>query len=383
MWRLSLGRTLSLCLGLALFTGGQVLAQKKDFPIAPGESCTSSTCHTDTAKKKFVHAVAADGGTCILCHQPQDSRRHQFKFPAEGAALCAQCHGSKSDKKFVHAPVAAGLCTLCHNPHQSDHAKQLNFPPAALCLTCHDQKPFQAAVTHGPVAEGQCIQCHNPHASDQPRQLQAAVPQLCFTCHDKPQKDAKGVFLPPVKAMFEDKELVQHAPFAIGDCLNCHSPHAGPNHRLLVVPYAESFYTSFAKEKYPCFRCHSVKGHSEKAFAEPRTLTDTEFRNGNLNLHYRHVNRVKGRTCRACHHHHASKHPMYIRDSVPFGSRQITIDVFEKTETGGKCGPTCHAVVRYDRFEPVRNPLKVTPREGKDATPEELERARAAQTKRK
>lgn len=382
MRRASVGHTLSLCLGLTLFSGGEAAAQAKDFPITAGASCVSSTCHADTAKKKFVHAVANDGGGCVVCHQPQESR-HRFKFAAEGAALCTQCHGSKSDKKFVHAPVAAGLCTVCHNAHQSDHAKQLNFPPAALCLTCHDKKPFQGLVTHGPVADGQCVQCHNPHASDQPRQLQAAVPRLCFTCHDKPLKDAKGSFLPPVKATFEDKALVQHAPFAMGDCLNCHNPHAGPNHRLLVVPYAESFYTSFAKEKYPCFRCHSVKGHSEKAFAEPRTLTDTEFRNGNLNLHYRHVNRQKGRTCRACHHHHASKHPMYIRDSVPFGSRQITIDVFEKTETGGKCGPTCHAVVRYDRFEPVRNPLKVTPREGKDATPEELERARATQTKQK
>lgn len=375
MRRLSAGLALILC--PMLFTGGEAAAQQKDFPITPGASCASATCHADTAKKKFVHAAAADGGTCILCHQPQDNR-HLFKFPAEGAALCALCHVSKSDKKFVHAPVAAGMCTMCHNPHQSDHPKQLNFPPAALCLTCHDSKAFQGPVTHGPVADGQCIQCHNPHTSDQPRQLQAEVPQLCFKCHDKPQKDAKGVLLPPVKSTFEDKELVQHLPFAAGGCLMCHNPHAGPNHRLLVNPYPESFYTSFAKEKYFCLGCHS-----EKAFAEPRTLTDTEFRNGNLNLHYRHVNREKGRTCRACHHHHASKHPKLIRDSVAFGSRQITIDVFEKTETGGKCGPTCHSEVRYDRFEPVRNPLKVTPREGQDATPEELERARAAQTKRK
>jgi len=375
MRRLSVG--LTLILSLTLFTGGTAAAQKKDFPLAPGASCVSSTCHADTAKKKFVHAVAADGGTCSLCHQPQDNA-HRFKFPAEGAALCAQCHPSKSDKKFVHTPVAAGLCTMCHNPHQSDYPKQLNSPPAALCLTCHDKKPFQGAVTHAPVANGQCIQCHNPHTSDQPRQLQAAVPQLCFTCHDKPQKDAKGVFLPPVKATFEDKELVQHMPFAMGGCLMCHNQHAGPNYRLLVKPYPESFYASFAKEKYFCFSCHN-----EKAFAAPRTMTDTEFRNGNLNLHYRHVNRKKGRTCRACHDHHGDKHPKLIRGSVPFGSRHITIDVFEKTETGGKCGPTCHAEVRYDRFEPVRNPLKVTPREGQDAAPEELERARAAQTKRK
>lgn len=365
---LSAGFALILC--LTLLNGGAAAAQKKDFPLTPGASCASSTCHADTAKKKFVHAVAADGATCILCHQPQDNR-HRFKFSAEGAALCAQCHPSKADKKFVHVPVAAGLCTACHNPHQSDNPKQLNFPVKTLCLTCHDQKPFKGTVTHGPVAEGQCIQCHNPHTSDQPKQLQAEVPQLCFTCHDKPQKDAKGVFLPPVKPTFEDKELVQHMPFAIGGCLMCHNPHAGPNFRLLVKPYPESFYTSFAKEKYVCFNCHS-----DKAFAEPRTLTETGFRNGNLNLHYRHVNRQKGRTCRACHQHHGDKYPKLIRRSVLFGTRHITIDLYEKTETGGKCGPTCHTAVSYDRFEPVRNALKVTPRKGQDATPEELERTR-------
>ena len=377
MRRLSLGSALSLCLGLTLSGGGEAWAQSKDFPITSGESCASTTCHADTAKKKFVHAAAATGDSCTLCHQPQENR-HRFKFAAEGAALCAQCHESKSDRKFVHAPVAAGLCTVCHNPHQSDHPKQLNFPPAELCLTCHDKKAFEGAVTHGPVAEGQCVRCHDPHSSDQPRRLRAAVPQLCFTCHDKPQKDAKGAFLPPVKATFEDKERVQHAPFAIGECLLCHRPHASPNHRLLAKPYPESFYAAFGKEKYVCFECHG-----DQAFTEPRTLTETGFRNGNLNLHYRHVNRTKGRTCRACHHHHGGKYPKLIRDSVPFGGRQITIDVFEKTMTGGKCGPTCHGVVRYDRFEPVRNPLKVTPREGKDATLEELERARAAQTKGK
>ena len=89
MRRLSAGLTLGL--GLTLFSGGGALAQKKDFPIAPGESCTSATCHADTAKRRFVHAVAADGGTCTLCHQPQENR-HRFKFAAEGAALCAQCH---------------------------------------------------------------------------------------------------------------------------------------------------------------------------------------------------------------------------------------------------------------------------------------------------
>ena len=39
---------------------------------------------------------------------------------------------------------------------------------------------------------------------------------------------------------------------------------------------------------------------------EERSKTVTDFRYGNVNLHKLHVNREKGRTCRACHNIHAS-----------------------------------------------------------------------------
>ncbi len=351
-------------------------ANAEDFALAPGQSCMSASCHTDLGKKKYVHLVAADGTTCMVCHQSIEQGVHGFKLTADGGALCAQCHGDKVDKKHKHVPVELGLCTFCHNPHQSDNPRQLNYPLESLCTVCHTQQPFTGdKVTHGPVAEGQCIKCHNPHSSDHPKQLEAAVPDLCFGCHDKSQKDAKGRRLPPVKATFENEELNRHMPFALGACLSCHNPHASPNYRLLEDGgYPESFYATYSKDKYICFSCHS-----EKAFAEPRTLTDTAFRNGNLNLHYRHVNRKKGRTCRACHHHHGAESPKLIRKTIPFGNRFINIKVFEKTETGGKCGPTCHPTVRYDRYEPVQNLLKVTPRQGADATQEELEQARKTQ----
>jgi hypothetical protein len=49
---------------------------------------------------------------------------------------------------------------------------------------------------------------------------------------------------------------------------------------------------------------------------------------------------------------------------------------FEKTETGGTCGPSCHVPVNYDRYDPAKVEMKTSPREGKDATPEELEKSR-------
>jgi predicted CXXCH cytochrome family protein len=138
----------------------------------------------------------------------------------------------------------------------------------------------------------------------------------------------------------------------------CHEAHASPNHRLLKSSYPGAFYSSYSRDKYICFNCHE-----EAAFSEPRTTSATAFRNGNLNLHYRHVNRKKGRTCRACHHHHSAENPKLIRENVPFGDRVITIKEFELTETGGKCGPTCHRVARYDRIEAVQNAFKVTERQ--------------------
>ena len=106
----------------------------------------------------------------------------------------------------------------------------------------------------------------------------------------------------------------------------------------------------------------------------PRTLADTEFRNGNLNLHYRHVNRPKGRTCTACHTPHGSRQKKLIREAFGFGDRTLPIQ-YEKTETGGTCATACHGPVSYDRCEPAENGLLTTPREGKDATTEELRKS--------
>jgi len=339
-------------------------AAGSELSLTPGESCMSAACHADLGKKKYVHLVAADGTACITCHQAPDPTRHSFKLMAEGGELCETCHGVKTDKQHKHVPVALRLCTFCHDPHQADHPNQLRFPPTAeLCFNCHDKNAFKGTVVHGPVGEDQCLKCHDPHTSEHPKQTRAAVPDLCFGCHDKSQKDARGKRLPSPKRTFDNKELTHHLPFGEGQCLTCHDPHSSPNHRLLKSPYPESFYTSYSSDKYICFSCHD-----EKAFREPRTTSATGFRNGNLNLHYRHVNRKKGRTCRACHHHHGAENTKLIRKNVPFGDRYITIEDFELTETGGKCGPTCHPVVRYDRSEAVQNTLKVTPRQGDDAT---------------
>jgi predicted CXXCH cytochrome family protein len=94
-------------------------------------------------------------------------------------------------------------------------------------------------------------------------------------------------------------------------------------------------------------------------------------RNGDLNLHYGHVNRVKGRTCRACHHHHGSLSPKLVRKTFAFGKTRLAIR-YEKTETGGRCAPACHAPVQYDRYSVVVNMMKPVPEKSRDVIAEEL-----------
>ncbi|KKK92157.1 hypothetical protein LCGC14_2705730, partial [marine sediment metagenome] len=119
--------------------------------------------------------------------------------------------------------------------------------------------------------------------------------------------------------------------------------------RLLKEEYPPQFYAPFAEENYElCFTCHQ-----KTLVLSKKTSNLTDFRNGNRNLHFLHVNKERrGRTCRSCHQTHASNLPKHIRASVPYGRWDLPIQ-FEKTETGGSCRPGCHAAKPYDRKKAV------------------------------
>ena len=136
-----------------------------------------------------------------------------------------------------------------------------------------------------------------------------------------------------------------HGPIKEGDCSGCHNPHGSSNMRLLKFYYPEEFYKAFKVDNYQlCFQCHE-----EQNVLDPNS-THTNFRDGTRNLHYLHVNREKGRTCRACHQVHASTHSFHIRDSVPFGSSGWELPInFTATKTGGSCTPGCHKHKEYRR----------------------------------
>lgn len=359
-------------LGLAaVFCPGRAGAANKDFALKAGQTCLS--CHAKLAKKKYIHPATDNGDGCTDCHQQKDAAVHKFApLPDPIVSLCLGCHDDPVAKAHKHPPAAEGDCTYCHDPHQSDQAKLLTAPIGDLCLQCHDAGNYSGEVekgqtVHGPAKNGKCVVCHNPHSAKQDKLLRLPVPDLCWKCHAKPQKDAKGVKLRPLKRLFEDESAHLHPPFAAGDCLDCHQPHASNNIRLLVAKYPVGFYQNYSEDAYAlCLNCHDAD-----KFNKPRTLTATNFRNGNLNLHYRHVNKKKGRNCLACHDPHGSRQAHMIVPAFRFGIRELTVN-YEATATGGSCAPPCHVKAYYDRRQPANNRFRTTPRVGKAATAKEL-----------
>lgn len=291
--------------------------------------------------------------------------------PIDTEASCMEsCHQEFGTQAYVHKPAKTGTrCTDCHKPTEANrHAFQPTPKQSAeQCIDCHDKELYQGKVVHGPVAEGQCTDCHDPHQSEFAGLLKQDPPEQCFACHDSALRDPQGHLLPATKHVFESKQAVRHPPFARGECSECHLPHVSASPRLLSEDYPDGSYARYDAYPYKlCFSCHVIT-----AFADPRTLSDTRFRNGNLNLHHRHVNRDKGRTCGTCHAAHGSTQERLVIEEFRFGNRTLPVQ-FATTENGGSCTSSCHSPVKYDRCQPEPVTLRTTPRQGSDATAEEL-----------
>jgi len=324
-----------------------------------GETMTDlcAKCHKDvTGGKSHVHGPVA-AGACASCHQG-----HSSKFPkllaVQGRDLCLSCHSEMKAQmakvKFQHKAVEQD-CSICHDAHASNFAMQIKQSPLQLCTSCHEHDKIKAAAMdsthkHSVVTnDAACLNCHTAHGGDLAKLMRTDQIKVCMKCHD--QKIDRGKDVKAVAAVSEllDPKMIKHGPAADGNCGGCHNVHGSNVSRLLKKEYPEVFYQGFALDKYDlCFTCHD-----KQLVVTEKTTGLTNFRNGEVNLHYLHVNKSdKGRSCRACHTVHASSNSSQIRDSVPYGKWQMPLN-FKKAETGGSCSPGCHKPLEYDRVKAV------------------------------
>lgn len=302
-------------------------------------------CH-DSMNKKYIHKPM-ESGNCSKCHGFHSSNSPAL-LNVSKQKVCIVCHSDKDfskGKRYMHDCLKGG-CDDCHDSHSSDFKYQLVTMPGKVCVKCHEDffiKSEKCKFKH-PVLEQKniCLNCHDPHGSIYNNNLRVIPLNLCLDCHKDLHKEQGS----RVYDIFEviAKSKYKHGPIVEGNCSGCHDQHGSDYYKTLRRNYPSKFYTSFEVNKYAlCFGCHK-----STLVTVARTTTHTNFRDKNLNLHYVHVNKKKGRTCRVCHEVHAGNLPKHIRKFIPFGKWDLPIG-FEKHENGGTCLSGCHKPLTYRR----------------------------------
>ncbi|GAB4325478.1 MAG: cytochrome c3 family protein [Candidatus Sumerlaeia bacterium] len=388
-----------VCHAAARQDAGGRSVQLHQFQTQPPQLTLCSRCHKELkSPERVVHEPFKTD--CTQCHDPHGGQTRYFLAGGSAEQLCRRCHSAvTNDRKFLHAPVALNSCNACHTPHSSQFDGLLARPPDKLCIFCHIEFKLsmdRAVSVHQPASEacfgchdphgGQtrgflptsqtelcqkchaelfdrmarvsyshramiegknCSDCHNPHWSASARLLNKPSRELCLGCHSTEITSAGGRRLAAVGVQVSTRRYL-HGPIRQGDCTPCHAAHGSDDPRLMKFKFPEGFYAPYSQGAYElCMGCHNPE------LIEKELSTATGFRNGEVNLHFKHVHQEKGRSCRACHHEHASDAPFHIRDRVSFGQWQLQI-AYEKTDTGGVCHTGCHRERYYDREHPVQ-----------------------------
>jgi predicted CXXCH cytochrome family protein len=363
----------------------------KGFDLVEKVPALCFMCHEQNSKTN-IHPPS-EAGECLTCHSPHASANKGLLIKGPQAALCADCHDTGPNEKPVkHKPVSEGNCTACHDPHQSDFSRFLKVEKPQLCYNCHAtvQKQTELKTIHPPFTDD-CANCHETHSADTEKLLLQKIPGLCYNCHDmqtaienakvvhKVVNDARGCAnCHSAHATDNEKLLITngkdlclschskivktgertlanigmllkkgntiHGAIEGDGCTACHNPHASEQTLLLKGAFPEGQYVDAKPESFElCFTCHD-----QELLTTETSATATQFRNGEQNLHYLHVNGEKGRNCNVCHNVHGSASAHLINDKVKFGSWDMPIQ-FQHEENGGSCNTGCHAKKKYAR----------------------------------
>ncbi len=304
-------------------------------------SCLESGCHTMVSRGWFKHVPVKDD--CTNCHKmvkanhPEGTGR-EYELADKVPDLCNGCHDVMGGDKSKHSPAAKGECLGCHDPHSSDLRNLLKTEAGKpICLKCHDVAGKEMNV-HGPVKKNECSTCHEPHSSKYNKLLRNEEDKLCLSCHNKPIK-ASNHTIEDISQKLSSKNV--HDPVTSG-CTGCHTPHASKNKSLMSSDFNTDIYVyEKGKTGSLCFTCHS-----DEILLKDKAQS-TGFRNGDMNLHFIHVNRDKSRNCMICHDVHGSDGAHLIKSSTRFAKWSLPIN-YSQIQDGGTCKSGCHDQLSYN-----------------------------------
>jgi predicted CXXCH cytochrome family protein len=268
---------------------------------------------------------------------------------AQEEKTCTDCHSDLIESSRVHGPAATS-CASCHTIDITDHIQNgpnglnLTSKLPVLCYNCHEDLKTSLETTKGKHkaldSENSCTACHSPHSSDVKGILIAEQKKLCLSCHNRDISES-GMRTANIKKIITTNPVV-HPPVAAGNCTVCHQPHASENNYLLIGAFPRGNYAPANKDSYAvCWECHDTD-----LFDLEKTTTATNFRDGERNLHFVHLNGKKSRTCVMCHDVHAAPNQHLIQDKVVFGGWELPLR-YKSTEKGGSCFPGCHGSKEY------------------------------------
>lgn len=277
-------------------------------------------------------------------------------FPLGGAGAnedpkCSDCHTGLLKNRTLHAP-ASESCDNCHQVDIKEHAENgvmglnLSDKVPALCFICHDglQMDMDSLpnVHQAVKSEKSCMVCHSPHSSEGESLLISDQKKLCLSCHNR-DVGTTGAKMVNIKRLLANARVI-HSPVESDGCVVCHKPHSSSENYLLNEAFPIGNYAAGLKRNFAlCWECHD-----SDLLEAARTTSSTNFRNGDRNLHFVHMNGKDSKSCVMCHNVHASNNEHLIEDRVGFGEWGLPIK-FVPGEKGGSCFPGCHAQKSYTR----------------------------------
>jgi len=266
-------------------------------------------CHKEVLPEsaRSAHEIVVEGN-CTKCHDAHGASK-KFILSEEGNALCFDCHNDMGDEvgkvRFKHRSLESGKgCLNCHDPHasaKSEHLLRTEVP--LLCKKCHKTEKLTFKRTHMdyPVGNVNCTSCHDPHGSNQRGIIfdtahAAVVERKCTDCHQKPsslktKKQTTQLCRDCHRDMVAETLEKNRVHWPLVDdvgCLNCHSPHATKEKKLLHGPPIEV-----------CGRCHGDT-------VELQELSKKNSKNEKL------CEPIKTGNCITCHSPHAADKVLLI-----------------------------------------------------------------------